>query len=183
MVQARGHQRMVPFHRALELLAEDGRPRLPGRLHRHEPLGGDEAQLVAIGLVDQHLWLRGIQGRTDELHVEEVDPHAPGCVLHRAFVTAFGVLDTTDGREVAVVNREHRIAVLVQVGSHLLELRRQRRLGGRLRGQRGIRDGEQRDDCNEQPNIGGGQAIQGSRAHGALPSGECPWGKPVECMG
>ena len=121
MAQARGHQRMVPFHGTLELFAEDGGPGFPSSPHRDEPLGGDQAQLVAIGLVDQDLRLRGVQGRTHELHVEEVHPHAPGCVLHGAFATAFGVLDTADGREVSVVNREHRIAVLVQGGAHLLD--------------------------------------------------------------
>ena len=87
------------------------------------PASSPEPQLVAVGLVDQHLWLGGIEGGTDELHIEEVDPHTPWRVRHRPLVTAFGIFDAPDGREVPVMNGQDRIVVFVQGGSDLLELR------------------------------------------------------------
>src|SRR5215510_13147306 len=104
------HQGLMPFHRPVKALAKESRVLLHARREWDKPLGADQTQFVAHGLVQEDLRTHRVWHGPDELWVKEMDTHP-----------SRGILDTPHRRKVAVADGCDRITILHECGAHAFQ--------------------------------------------------------------
>ena len=113
----------MSHHRTVERLTPKGGAFLYTSSQRDEPLGGNQPQLGAVRLVNQHLGFGGIGNGADEAHIEKVDPHAARLVGNVPGGAGAVKFDAAERGEVSIMDGNVRVLVLLERRSHLRQVR------------------------------------------------------------
>ena len=104
VIQRRGHEWVVPLHGAVKEMAKEPRTLLDACRQGNEPLRRNQPLLVALRLVDEDLRTERVNFEADQSNVEKVDAHPPRGVRNLAGSSGGGKLDTSERREVTVMD-------------------------------------------------------------------------------